>query len=79
MTVLEKTITTLANQLELDPSTINENTNIVTELGADSLDLVELIMELEKTYNIVITNDEAGDLTTIGAIAAFIEKKIGNK
>jgi len=79
MTILEKTISTLAKQLELDPSSINENTNIVSDLGADSLDLVELIMELEKIYNLVITNDEAGDISTVGAIAAFIEKKIGNK
>ena len=79
MTILEKTISTLAKQLELDPSSINESTNIVSDLGADSLDLVELIMELEKIYNVVITNDEAGDLSTVGAIAAFIEKKTGNK
>lgn len=76
MTTLERVIGTLARQLEISPEELTESTNIVSDLGADSLDLVELIMELEKTYNIIITNDEAGDITTIGAIAAFIDRKL---
>ncbi len=76
MTIYERVKNTLAKQLEISPDTINENTRIFEDLGADSLDLVELIMELESTYNIVITNDAAGDLSTVGAIAAFIEKKV---
>ncbi len=74
MTILERVINTLAKQLEISPDQINEKTNIMEDLGADSLDLVELVMELESVYNIVITNDTAGDLSTVGAIAAFIEK-----
>ena len=76
MTVFERVRNTLARQLEIDPMTITEDTNIISDLGADSLDIVELIMELEETYNIIITNDDAGDLSTVGKIAAFIEKKI---
>lgn len=76
MTVFERVRNTLAKQLEIDPMTITEDTNIISDLGADSLDIVELIMELENTYNIIITNDDAGDLSTVGKIAAFIEKKI---
>lgn len=76
MTVFERVRNTLAKQLEIDPMTITEDTNIISDLGADSLDIVELIMELENTYNIIITNDDAGDLSTVGKIAAFIEKKL---
>lgn len=76
MTTLERVISTLARQLEMDPAAITESTDIISDLGADSLDIVELIMELESTYNIIITGDEAGDLSTVGAIAAFIEKKL---
>lgn len=76
MTIFEKVRATLAKQLEIDPELINEDTNIVEDLGVDSLDIVELIMELEETYNIVITNDEAGDLSTVGKIAKFIESKL---
>lgn len=76
MTVFERVRHTLAKQLEIDPALITEDTNIITDLGADSLDIVELIMELEETYNIIITND-TGDLSTVGKIAAFIEKMLG--
>lgn len=75
MTILERVINTLARQLEIDPALITEETNIIADLGADSLDIVELIMELEETYNIIINNDTAGDLSTVGKIAAFIEKQ----
>lgn len=75
MTILERVISTLARQLEIDPALITEETNIIADLGADSLDIVELIMELEETYNIIINNDTAGDLSTVGKIAAFIEKQ----
>lgn len=77
MTVLERVIGTLAKQLEINPAEITEKTDIISDLGADSLDLVELIMELERVYNIVITGDEAGSITAVGEIAAFIERKLG--
>lgn len=76
MTIFERVRHTLARQLEIDPALITEDTNILQDLGADSLDVVELIMELEETYNIIITNDTAGDLSTVGKIAAFIESKL---
>jgi acyl carrier protein len=77
MTVLEKVINTLARQLERRPDEISADTNIIEDMGADSLDLVELVMELEKTYNIII-NDNTADLSTVGKIAEFIEKKLAN-
>lgn len=80
MTTLEKVINTLARQLEISPDSINAGTNIVADLGADSLDLVELVMELEEVYNIIITtNDSKEDLSTVGAIAAFIERELATQ
>lgn len=67
---------TLAKQLEISPDLISENTKIIDDLGADSLDVVELIMTLEEKYNIIITNDEASELQTVGQVAAFIEKQL---
>ncbi len=67
---------TLARQLEISPDTIHEDTKIVDDLGADSLDVVELIMTLEEGYNIIITNDAAAELQTVGHIVAFIEKQL---
>ncbi|MDR0951416.1 MAG: acyl carrier protein [Oscillospiraceae bacterium] len=78
MSILEKVKHTLAKQLEISPDLISAETNIIRDLGADSLDLVELVMELESVYNIIITTDEAGDLSRVGAIASFIEKKLGS-
>ena len=74
--IFETVRKTLAKQLEISPDLINENTRIVDDLGADSLDIVELIMALEESYNIIITNDDASELLTIGQIAAFIEKQL---
>ena len=74
--IFETVRKTLAKQLEISPDLINENTRILDDLGADSLDIVELIMTLEESYNIIITNDDASELLTIGQIAAFIEKQL---
>ena len=76
MSIFETVRTTLAKQLEISPEQITENTRIVDDLGADSLDVVELIMALGEGFNIIITNDAAGDLSTVGAIVSFIEKLI---
>ena len=67
---------TLAKQLEISPDSITEDTRIIQDLGADSLDVVELIMTLEEGYNIIISNDDASELQTVGQIVAFIEKQL---
>lgn len=75
--IFETVRLTLARQLEISPDMINEDTRIVDDLGADSLDVVELIMTLEEGYNIIITNEAATELQTVGQIVAFIEKQLG--
>lgn len=79
MTVFETIQKTLAKQLEISSDIITPETRIFEDLGADSLDLVELIMALEEGYNIIITAENGKDLTTIGAIVDFIEKGLKNK
>ena len=74
--IFETVRITLAKQLEISPDSITENTRIVQDLGADSLDVVELIMTLEEGYNIIITNDDASELFTVGQIVAFVEKQL---
>ncbi len=74
--IFETVRITLAKQLEISPDSIAENTMVVEDLGADSLDVVELIMTLEEGYNIIITNDDASELHTVGQIVAFIEKQL---
>lgn len=70
--VFENVCRILAKQLEIEPEDIQEGTRVVDDLGADSLDIVELTMTLEERYNIIITNDEAAQLPTIGKIVDFI-------
>ena len=64
---------TLAQQFELDPDTITMDTNIIDDIGADSLDLVELIMSLEDAYGITIGDDDAVKLTTVRKICDYLE------
>jgi acyl carrier protein len=72
--VLDKVRELLASQLEVDPGEINLDTHILDDLGADSLDVVELVMSLEEEYGIVITDESAGDLVTVRQVVEFIEK-----
>ena len=71
--MFEKVRRILAKQLEIDEDRITMDTNIVEDLGADSLDLVELIMELEEEVGIVITDEAASSLVTVKEIVQFLD------
>ena len=77
--LLEKIQSILAAQFEIDPEKITEKTDIMNDLGADSLDLVELIMALEEEYSITITDESVYEHKTVGDIATFIESQISNR
>ncbi len=72
--IFENVQAALAKQFELDPSTIGMDTNIVDDLGADSLDVVELIMSLEDDFGITISDEDASQLTTVRRIVEYLEK-----
>ena len=63
----------LAEQLEVDPALITPETNIIEDLGADSLDLVELVMSLEERYDIVLTDDKTAGVHTVGQVVKMLE------
>ncbi len=63
----------LAQQFELDPAVITMDTNLIDDLGADSLDVVELIMSLEDEFGITISDDAAAQLYTVGRIVEYLE------
>ena len=65
---------TLAKQFDVDPASITEDTNLVDDIGADSLDIVELIMALEDTYGIQISDEDIANLTTVKQISDYLEK-----
>ena len=62
----------LATELEVDPGRIAEETRFREDLEADSLDLVELVVELEDSYGIRIPEDEAAKILTVGQAADFV-------
>ena len=63
----------LAKQLRVDIDTIDENTNIVSDLGADSLDVVEMLMTIEEEYGIVVPDDVVVTFVTVGDVARYME------
>ncbi|MDR2420489.1 MAG: acyl carrier protein [Oscillospiraceae bacterium] len=75
--VLDKIRQALAAQFERDSAEITEQTNIVDDLGADSLDLVELISELENEYGITVTDERIYSCLTVGELAAYIDSLLG--
>ncbi len=72
--IFEKVRDALASQFELDPASITMDTNLIDDLGADSLDVVELIMELEDEFGIAISDEAAAELYTVGRIVEYLEK-----
>lgn len=63
----------LAHQLELEPELITMDTDILADLGADSLDVVELVTAIEEEYDIVITDESVNTMTTVGQIVRYLE------
>ena len=63
----------IAKQLNVDIDAVTNDKNLMEDLGADSLDTVQLVMEFEEEYGIEITDDDAETLTTVGAIKQYIE------
>ena len=69
----------LAHQLEIDPAQIGPQTDILEDLGADSLDIVELVMAIEEEYDIVITDERAANVRTVDQLVEMLEGILGSK
>lgn len=70
--VTERVREHLATELELEPDSITETTNFKQDLDADSLDLYELVMELEDSYGIKVSEEEASRIRTVGDAVDFV-------
>ena len=71
--VYEKLRALLAEQLGISVDDITPETNIIDDLGADSLDVMELLTALEDEYDLIITDDRVRELYTVKEVADFIE------
>ena len=65
----------IVDKLVIDESEVTESSNFMSDLGADSLDTVELIMEFEKEFDLQIPDDEAEKITTVGEAIKYIEDR----
>ena len=72
--LFEKVQAALAQQFEMDPESITLDTNLIDDIGADSLDVVELIMSLEDEFGIAISDEDAAQLYTVRRIVEYLEK-----
>ena len=72
--LFEKVRDALAQQFEVEADTITLDTNLIDDLGADSLDVVELIMSLEDMFGISITDEDAAQLYTVQRIVEYLER-----
>ncbi len=64
----------IVDELGVDEAEVTENARFIEDLGADSLDLVEVIMAIEQEFNLEIEDDDAENIRTVGDAVNFIEE-----
>ena len=74
--VFESIVKTLAEQFEVEPESITMKTNLIDDLGADSLDVVELLATLEDEFGVIIPQDAVHNIKTVGELSEYMETLI---
>lgn len=77
--IVNKVRAIISDQLMVDPSEITDESSFVEDLGADSLDTVELIMEFEDEFGVEISDEDAEKISTVGEAIAYMNKLLGDK
>ncbi len=75
--VTERVKAIIVDKLGVDENEVTPEASFTNDLGADSLDTVELIMEFEKEFNIAIPDDQAEKIATVGEAIKYIEENAG--
>ncbi|MCK5785953.1 MAG: acyl carrier protein [Candidatus Sabulitectum sp.] len=65
----------IVSRLNVKPEEVTDSANLKDDLGADSLDMVDLMMDLEDTFNLKISDEEGNTLQTVGSVVAFLKTK----
>ncbi len=74
--IKEKVVSIIVEKLGIDPAEVTEEKSFTNDLGADSLDTVDLIMEFEKNFGVKIPDDAAEKIATVGDAIKFIEENL---
>jgi len=74
--IIERVQSIVAEKLSVNPADVTPEKSFTNDLGADSLDTVELIMELEKEFGVSIPDDKAEKITTVGDAVDYIKSMI---
>lgn len=73
MNIFEKVKNIIVDQLSLEPEEISMESSFIDDLGADSLDIVELVMALETEFDLEIPDEEAEKISTVGDVVEYIK------
>ena len=74
--IAERVTKIIVDKLGVDISEVNPDANFTNDLGADSLDTVELIMEFEKEFDIAIPDEQAEEIQTVGQAVTYLESQV---
>ena len=75
MDTMEKVVTLLGEQLGVDKDKITAGSDVVKDLGADSIDVVQLLMAMEDEFGVTVTEDDASNLKTVEDIVSLIDNR----
>lgn len=76
MDIFEQVKKILCDQLDLEEEQVNEGSEVIDDLGADSLDIVDLVMTLEEEFDTEIPDEDIENLKTVGDIVKYIEDRV---
>ena len=79
MALIDDVKSIIVEQLHVTPEKVTDTAHFVDDLGADSLDIVELVMAFEEKFSIEIPDEDSQQLTTVGKAVEYLEKKLAEK
>jgi acyl carrier protein len=77
--IADRVATIVSNQLDVEKEKVKPETSFINDLGADSLDIVELVMELEEEFDMSIPDEDAEKIRTVGEAIEYIRKNRGEE